>query len=123
MEIRKDIEFLQSMSAEEYRDYKADSHREAADMVSGYTWRTFLWLLLFIGSCFPPVYALNKRIAKNPEGQKGILFSTIFALLGGARTRRYRRADGTTYDDNSEFLGSVVASIALVGVSIILELK
>ncbi len=117
-EKEKDIEFLSSMSAEEYRDYKVKGDMETADAVSGYTWKTVLWFILFVASSFPTVYTINKRGKKNAK--TGWMAEIIASILGSARTIRYRRPDGTTYDDNSEFLGSVVASIALMGVSIII---
>lgn len=110
---------LKSMNSEEYRDFSVKQKTEVADSVTGFIWKTIIWLAVFIISCFPTVYTLNKRYEKNPEKKSSWLWGSIGLMLGSARTIRYRRPDGTTYDDNSEFLGAGAAAIALMGVSII----
>lgn len=115
---QKEIDLLSSMNAEEYRDYKVKANMEMVNAFSGYTWKTLLWFILFVASSFPTVYTINKRGKK--DAKTGWMAEMVASILGSARTVRYRRADGTTYDDNSEFLGSALASVVLMGVSIII---
>ncbi|NPD45613.1 hypothetical protein [Lentimicrobium sp. S6] len=108
-ESKKQIEFLKSMSAEEYRDYKIGNDQEAADSVSGYAWKTILWFLLYLSAMFPFVFTIDKRGKKD----KSKWLKIIGAILGSAQTVRYRRSDGSTYDDNSSYIGAFATAIAL----------
>ncbi len=107
----KEIEFLKSMTAEEYRDFKVKSDQEAADSVSGYAWKTFLWFILYIASTFPFMFTINKR--GGPKQKSSGWLKVIAVVLGSAQTVRYRRPDGSTYDDNSAYLGAGAVAIAL----------
>lgn len=109
-EAEKEATFLKSMTAEEYRDYKVGKDQEAADSISGYGWKTILWFLLYIASTFPFVFTINKYGKKDKSS--GWL-KVIGVVLGSAQTVRYRRSDGSTYDDNSSYLGAIAVAIAL----------
>ena len=117
-ESEKQIEFLKSMSAEEYRDYKIGNDQEAADSVSGYAWKTILWFLLYLAAMFPFVFTIDKRGKKD----KSKWLKIIGAILGSAQTVRYRRSDGSTYDDNSSYLGAFAVAIALPATAIVLTI-
>ena len=117
-ESEKEIEFLKSMSAEEYRDYKVGNDQEAADSVSGYAWKTILWFLLYLVAMFPFVFTIDKRGKKG----KSQWLKIIAAILGTAQTVRYRRSDGSTYDDNSSYLGAFATAIALPAAAIALTI-
>jgi len=118
-ESEKEIKFLKSMTAEEYRDYKVASDQEVADSISGFTWKTLLWFLLYIASTFPFVFTINKRGKRS--GKSGWL-KTIGVILGSAQTVRYRRSDGSTYDDNSSYIGAIAVAIALPATAIVLTI-
>lgn len=109
-EAEEEIQFLSSMSAEEYRDYKIENDQKAADAVSGYGWKTILWFLLYFASTFPFVFTINKNGKKSKDSG---WFKVIAVVLGSAQTIRYRRSDGSTYDDNSSYLGAFAVAIAL----------
>lgn len=109
-ESKKEIKFLKSMTAEEYRDYKIENDQVSADSVSGYAWKTLLWFLLYIASTFPFVFTINKRGKKSGKLR---WLKVIGVILGSAQTVRYRRSDGSTYDDNSSYLGAIAVAIAL----------
>ena len=117
-ESEKQIEFLKSMSAEEYRDYKIGNDQEAAASVSGYAWKTILWFLLYLAAMFPFVFTIDKRGKKD----KSKWLKIIGAILGSAQTVRYRRSDGSTYDDNSSYLGAFAVAIALPATAIVLTI-
>lgn len=117
-ESEKEIKFLKSMTAEEYRDYKIGSDQEAADSVSGYAWKTILWFLLYLAAMFPFVFTIDKRGKKD----KSKWLKVIGAILGSAQTVRYRRSDGSTYDDNSSYLGAFAVAIALPATAIVLTI-
>ncbi len=115
----KEIKFLKSMTSEEYRDYKVKSDQEVADSVSGYAWTTFLWFILYIASTFPFVFTINKR---GPKSKSSGWLKAVAVILGSAQTVRYRRADGSTYDDNSSYLGAIAVAIALPTTAIVLTI-
>jgi len=115
----KEIAFLKSMTAEEYRDYKVSSDQEAADSVSGYAWTTILWFILYIAAAFPFVFTINKR---NLREKKSNWLKIAGMLLGSARTVRYKRSDGSTYDDNSQYLGAFATAIALPVAAIVITI-
>lgn len=115
----KDLNELKSMSAEEYRDYKKEQDKEIAGSASGYGWRTVLWFLIILAASFIPGYTINKRESnRTSDGNK--FLGLILAIMGSGQTVRYRRADGSTYDDYSGHLGAVAAGIAIFLTSIIL---
>lgn len=109
-EAAKEIKFLESMTAEEYRDFKIDNDQDAADSVSGYAWRTIFWFLLYLAAMFPFVFTINKRGEKNKASK---WFAVIAVILGSGQTIRYRRSDGSTYDDNSGHVAAMAMAIAL----------
>ncbi len=115
----KELKFLKSMNAEEYRDYKIASDQEVADSVSGYAWTTLLWFILYIAAAFPFVFTINKRGLR--EKKSGWL-KTIGVILGSAQTVKYRRSDGSTYNDNSQYLGAFATAIALPVAAIVLTI-
>jgi hypothetical protein len=117
---QKEIDLLSSMTAEEYRDYKVNSDQKVADSVSGYAWTTVLWFILYIGSTFPFVYTINKRGGFR-EKKSGWL-KVIGVVLGSAQTVRYRRSDGSTYNDNSSYVAALAVSIALPATAIVLTI-
>ncbi len=117
---QKEVDFLSSMTAEEYRDYKVNSDQEMADSVSGYAWTTLLWFILYIASTFPFVFTINKRSVKGKKSSW--LLKAIAIILGSASTVRYRRSDGSTYDDNSSYLGALAMAIALPLMAILLTI-
>lgn len=115
----KDLEELKSMTAEEYRDYKREQDMEVADSASNYGWRTVMWFLIILAASFVPGYTINKREARRTsQGNK--FLSMIFTIMGSGQTVRYRRADGSTYDDYSGHLGAFAAALAILLTSIIL---
>jgi len=115
---KEDIDELKSMTAEEYRDFKQEQEKEVAGMASDYGWRTILWFLVMIAASFVPGYTINKRESKRTSSGNQFL-AMVFMIMGSGQTIRYRRADGTTYDDNSGHLGAFAAGIALMVASII----
>lgn len=115
----KDLEEIKSMSAEQYRDYKKEQDKEIADSASGYGWRTILWFLIILAASFVPGYVINKREANRTSHQNKFL-GFVFSLMGSGQTVRYRRSDGSTYDDYSGHLGAFAAAMAILLTSIIL---
>ena len=117
---KEEIEFLKSMTAEEYRDYKVNSDKKTADSVSGYAWTTVFWFLLYFASAFPFVFTINKRSLKGKKSNW--LLKAVSIVLGSAQTVRYRRSDGSTYDDNSSYIAAMAFAIALPIVAIIVTI-
>ena len=115
----KEHKKLSSMSAEEYRDYKVAKGKEASDSISGYSWRTLFWFILFVVSGFTPVYTINKRSTKNKIVKHGWLLRLVGRVMDSGYTIRYRRSDGTTYTDQSGHLMAFAGGLAFLLVSII----